>query len=75
MAGLFSKPKIQVAAPVAPPPSPISDDAATKAATNEKLEQAAKAERGIRGRAATLLTSGVGVTDEAPISKRVLLGA
>lgn len=55
----------------APPPPPTVDDAEIKAAKAKEAEILRKQ----RGRAATLLTSGLGVTEQAPTQKKTLLGA
>jgi hypothetical protein len=65
MSSLFSKPKVPP-----PPPPPSQDDAARRAA-----EQAARRQRaGATGRASTILTSGMGVSESAPTASKVLLG-
>jgi hypothetical protein len=69
------KPTVAMPPPPPPPPSPTSTDPAAAADAARKLEDAAAAERKVKGRAATLLTGGAGVGDEAPVSKRVLLGS
>jgi hypothetical protein len=69
MSALFKQPVI--AAPPLPPPPPTPEDTSTA----KKLEEAAAAERRPRnGRSSTILTSGVGLEDSAPASKKYLLG-
>ena len=53
------------------PPPPTENDAEIKAAKDKEAEILRKQ----RGRAATLLTSGLGVTEQAPTQKKTLLGA
>ena len=53
------------------PPMPTENDAEIKAAKDKEAEILRKQ----RGRAATLLTSGLGVTEQAPTQKETLLGA
>ena len=53
------------------PPTPTENDAEIKAAKDKEAEILRKQ----RGRAATLLTSGLGVTEQAPTQKKTLLGA
>lgn len=65
MTNLFKKP----AAPVAPPAAP--DYAVAQEATRQK-QLADEEQRRLKGRAATILTGGQGVTEAAPVS-RVLL--
>lgn len=66
MSGLFSKPKL----PPLPPLPPVSDTAAIEAARRRELE----AQRRARGRAATLLTGGLGDESDAPVAHKTLLG-
>lgn len=71
MGSLVSKPK----AP--PPPAPVPDLGAAEAERRRReLEMAAEAELGrkARGRAATVLTGGQGVTGGAPAATKTLLG-
>ena len=53
------------------PAPPTENDAEIKAAKVKEEEILRKQ----RGRAATLLTSGLGVTEQAPTQKKTLLGA
>ena len=53
------------------PPPPTENDAEIKAAKAKEAEILRKQ----RGRASTLLTSGLGVTEQAPTQKKTLLGA
>ena len=53
------------------PPPPTENDVEIKAAKDKEAEILRKQ----RGRAATLLTSGLGVTEQAPTQKKTLLGA
>jgi hypothetical protein len=53
------------------PPPPTVNDAEIKVAKTKEAEILRKQ----RGRAATLLTSGLGVTEQAPTQKKTLLGA
>jgi hypothetical protein len=57
--------------PVAPPSSPVPT-AENAAAELEKAADLAR--RRIKGRSATILTSGVGIADDPSVSRRVLLG-
>lgn len=67
MAGIFGGPPQVQALP--PPPSRDNKDVAAE------MEKAAAIERRAKGRSATLLTGGDGVTEQASISKRMLLGS
>jgi len=65
MSGLFGKaPKPE---PPPPPPPAIADEAVGDAAEIERLRKR-------RGRAATLLTSGEGITSVADVARKTLLG-
>lgn len=68
--GKILNPQIQMPAPPPPPPTPDSGEAqaAMKRAADEERNKA-------RGRAATLLTSGTGLSEPATTSKKVLLGS
>lgn len=68
MSGLFSKPK---SPKVVMPAAPTESDAATQAAMDEAARE--QAARLARGRSATLLTGGAGLTNLGKTSK-VLLG-
>lgn len=59
----------------APPPSPTSDDPATRRQTEAELAAARDRERKQRGRAATLLTGAGGLEGAPSVSRRTLLGA
>ncbi len=61
-----SPPAVQAAMPV-----PTVDDAEVQAAKTKEAEILRKQ----RGRAATLLTGGLGVTEQAPTQQKTLLGA
>ena len=61
---LFSPPKA-VALPPPPPPPPTPEDPSI-ALAKKKLEQSEKLRR---GRAASVLTSGQGATDSAPLGR------
>ena len=65
MGGIFSSPSVPPATP-----APSLDDPAIAAA--RKAEQAAAQKA--RGRAASLLTGGLGDTSEAPTTRKRLLG-
>lgn len=69
--GFFGRSKSPPPVYYAPPPPPTVDDAEIKAAKAKEAEILRKQ----RGRAATLLTSGLGVTEQAPTQKKTLLGA
>ncbi|UOF83092.1 hypothetical protein [Caudoviricetes sp.] len=73
MSSLFRTP-VMMAQPLPPPPSPTSDDPAVKAATEAAMENAQSVARKIKGRASTILTSGMGVEDDAVTSKKSLRG-
>jgi len=75
MGAIFSKPSPPPAPPPPPPPSPVAEDPAVRASTNEQLRRAQAAQRNIRGRAATLLTGGQGVTGGSNLARRALLGS
>jgi hypothetical protein len=58
--------------PVVPaPPPPVKDDSEIVAAKAKEADILRKQ----RGRAATLLTGGLGVTEQAPVQRKTLLGA
>jgi len=61
------------APPALPSPGSSDPDAAKKA--QDAQETAAAAERRSRGRASTLLTGASGLSGEAPVSRRMLLGS
>lgn len=52
-------------------PAPDATDPIVQA----KLDAASAEARRAKGRASTILTGGTGVTDAAPVSRRVLLGS
>lgn len=68
-------PKLEAPPPPPPPPSPTSNDKEEARRVQEEMNKAAAAERNAKGRSATLLTGGQGVTEEAPTTKKVLLGS
>ena len=57
--------------PPAPPPAPTREDPDVEQARRQATVEA----RRQRGRAATVLTGGQGVTDQAPLRTKRLLGA
>jgi hypothetical protein len=57
-------------APSAPPPIPTADNAAVDAAASAERQRLLRA----RGRAATILTGGLGDTSAAPSAVKRLLG-
>ncbi len=75
MSAFFVKKNIDIPPPPPPPPSP--EDPAVKAEVLAAQQRAQQTERGIRGRSATVLTGGEGVSEEeeTTVSSRVLLGA
>jgi hypothetical protein len=68
MSAIFSPPK-PVPLPPPPPPPSRDDPAVTEAARRARLA-AAQA----RGRAATILTGARGLTGDAPVVRKTLLG-
>ena len=58
-----------------PPPPPPPDPAIARKAAEQTLsrKKAEEAERGVRGRASTILTSGQGLLDDGSESRRRLL--
>lgn len=57
-------------------PSPTSTDPAVKKETDAAMEKAATAERNSRGRASTILTSGLGLDDDyLSTAKKRLMGS
>jgi hypothetical protein len=68
MSGLFRKAGNMGVQP--PPPNPNSDENKRKLEANTNREMLAQ--RRIRGKAATILTGGDGVTETASISRRTL---
>lgn len=69
MSAIFSKPATPT--PLPPPPPPTRDDPAVDAAR----KRAQIAARNAKGRAATILTGGQGLSGDAPAHKKTLLGA
>lgn len=66
---MFKKPVIPM------PENPAAAEDPNDKETAKKLEEAAAAERtGRNGRSSTILTSGMGLGDEAKTSKKYLLG-
>jgi hypothetical protein len=61
-------PKVPKPAPMSPPPT--QEDPAVEEARRREIIQAQRA----RGRAATILTSGQGVAEDAPTARRMLMG-
>lgn len=68
MTGVFSAPKMPPPEPAAPPPT--RDDPAVEESRRKELLAAAKA----KGRSSTLLTGGEGVSGDAPVARKRLLG-
>ena len=68
MSAIFAKPPAPL--PPAPPP-PTPDDPAVEAAR----KRAQRAARLAKGRAATILTGGQGLTGDTSATKKTLLGA
>jgi|AntAceMinimDraft_6_1070360.scaffolds.fasta_scaffold05616_4 hypothetical protein len=68
MSAVFSKPPAPL--PPAPPP-PTPEDPEVEAAR----KRAHRAALNARGRAATILTGGQGLTGDTPANKKTLLGA
>lgn len=66
--GADMPPKVSKPAPIAPPPT--QNDAAIEEARRREIVAAQRA----RGRAATILTSGQGDTQDAPVARRMLMG-
>ncbi len=74
MSTLFS-PRVSYPSTPPAPPSPVSEDPAVKAKTEKAMEEAASAERKVRGRASTIMTGGLDMDDdEAPTAKKYLMG-
>lgn len=69
MAGMFSKPKTPAAPPV-PPPPPTMDNASA----DTDIAARAVQQQLDRGRTATMLTGGAGLSDTGD-TKKVLLGS
>lgn len=69
MSAIFSKPAPPT--PLPPPRVPTRDDPAVEAAR----KRAQIAARNAKGRAATILTGGQGLSGDAPTNKKTLLGA
>ena len=72
MSALFKKPKmpqIEMPEPPPPPPDPYAQEQARL-----DIERAKFRDRKSRGRAATILTGGDGLRDEAPVTARILGG-
>lgn len=68
MSAIFAKPPAPL--PTAPPP-PTPEDPAVEAAR----KRAQRAALNAKGRAATILTGGQGLTGDTPATKKTLLGA
>ena len=69
MSAIFSSPK----PPPLPPPPELPEPADPK--VEEARKRAQIAARNAKGRAATILTGGRGLTGDAPVNKKTLLGA
>ncbi len=69
MSAIFSKPSPPALPPLPPPPEPADPD--VEAARKRALAAA----RNAKGRAATILTGGQGLSGDAPVNKKTLLGA
>lgn len=67
MGSVFSSPS----PPPPPPPPPTREDPAVEEAARKARIAAARA----KGRQSTILTSGQGVADQAPIQTKTLLGS
>ena len=67
------KPKAPPAPP--PPPEPVITPTKVDPEVTEAGEREKKRGRLARGRKSTILTGGQGVTGEAPVEKKTLLGA
>ncbi len=68
MSGLFSSPSVPTPPPPPEPPEK-SDVDVQEAALQERLRRARQ-----RGRAANILTGNQGVTGDAPVARKTLLG-
>ena len=71
---MFFKPRGNAVIPP-PPPSPTSEDPIVKQQTEEAMAKASEGERKVKGRASTILTSGMGLEDKPASSRKVLWGA
>jgi hypothetical protein len=69
MGGLFSKPKIPVPPPVAPPPPTMGNASADVDVAAQEMARSLQ-----RGRTSTMLTGGAGLTDLGDTTKKQLLG-
>ena len=69
MGGLFHKPKTPSVAP-----APEVPEGPTEAEKQAALEREKKQQRMARGRRSTILTGGLGLTTEAPVARKTLLG-
>jgi len=67
MSAVFGKPSPPPPAPLPPTPEDPAVEAARK--------RAQRAAQNAKGRAATILTGGQGLTGDTPINKKTLLGA
>lgn len=74
MGAIFSPPRAPAPAPpppvYTPPPMPTVDDSEVKEAEEKRKRAATLA----KGRASTILTGGLGLTDQATTSQKTLLG-
>ena len=76
MSSLFRTPVMPMPQPLPPPPSPMSSDPVVKAETEAAMENASSVERKVKGRASTILTSGMGLDEEGFTSAmKKLVGA
>ena len=71
---MFSPPK-PPAMPPPPPPLPRLDTGPTSPAIAAKTKQVTKRAMGRRGLARTNLTGGRGITDDATVNRKALLGS
>ena len=69
MGGLFHRPKVVQPAPPPPVPTGPTEEEKAAALAEEKTQ-----ERKRRGRGSTIVTGGLGLTNKAPVSRKVLLG-
>ena len=74
MGSLFKAPSMPPLPPVAPLPPPPSSEVSAEDKARIAAEQAA-VERKRKGRKSTILTSPLGVEDEAETQKKTLLGS
>lgn len=72
--GLFGGSKTTPAPPVQPATQVVYDTSAAEAAKAEAVEKQRRAAALAKGRASTVLTGGLGLTDPAPVLKKILGG-